>query len=41
MNKTLYMKRIKDMLNDKRGKRLDKYVPDYVVFDLETTGIAP
>lgn len=35
------MKRIKDMLNDKRGKRLDKYVPDYVVFDLETTGIAP
>ncbi|MBQ9279225.1 MAG: topoisomerase DNA-binding C4 zinc finger domain-containing protein [Lachnospiraceae bacterium] len=29
------------MLNDKRGKRLDTYVPDYVVFDLETTGIAP
>ncbi|MBQ9199367.1 MAG: topoisomerase DNA-binding C4 zinc finger domain-containing protein [Lachnospiraceae bacterium] len=29
------------MLNDKRGKRLMKYVPDYVVFDLETTGISP
>ncbi len=29
------------MLSDKRGKRLMKYVPDYVVFDLETTGIAP
>lgn len=22
-----------------KGKRLNKYVPDYVVFDLETTGI--
>ncbi len=26
------------MLEDKRGRRLDKYVTDYVVFDLETTG---
>ena len=22
----------------KKGKRIDAYVPDYVVFDLETTG---
>ncbi|MBQ8914497.1 MAG: topoisomerase DNA-binding C4 zinc finger domain-containing protein [Lachnospiraceae bacterium] len=29
------------MLSDKRGKRINKYVPDYVVFDLETTGISP
>lgn len=28
------------MLGDKRGKRLEKYVADYVVFDLETTGIS-
>ena len=27
------------MTNPQRGKRLAKYVPDYVVFDLETTGI--
>lgn len=26
------------MLGDKRGRKLDKYVTDYVVFDLETTG---
>lgn len=26
---------------DKRGKQLNKYTPDYVVFDLETTGISP
>lgn len=24
-----------------KGKRLNEYVPDYVVFDLETTGISP
>ncbi len=24
-----------------KGNRLTKYVPDYVVFDLETTGINP
>lgn len=29
------------MLGDKRGRQLTKYVPDYVVFDLETTGISP
>lgn len=28
------------MENTCRGKRLAKYVPDYVVFDLETTGIS-
>ena len=28
------------MLADKAGKRLLMYVPDYVVFDLETTGIS-
>ncbi len=28
------------MLGDKRGRKLDKYVSDYVVFDLETTGIS-
>ena len=26
------------MLGDKRGRKIDKYVRDYVVFDLETTG---
>lgn len=26
------------MLGDKRGRKIDKYVKDYVVFDLETTG---
>lgn len=26
------------MLGDTRGRKLDKYTPDYVVFDLETTG---
>lgn len=26
------------MLSDKQGKNISKYVPDYVVFDLETTG---
>lgn len=26
--------------NTKRGKRLAKYIPDYVVFDLETTGVS-
>jgi DNA polymerase III epsilon subunit family exonuclease len=29
------------MLGNKRGRQLTKYVPDYVVFDLETTGISP
>lgn len=28
------------MTEQKRGKRLAKYVPDYVVFDLETTGMS-
>lgn len=28
------------MLSDKPGKVRNKYVPDYVVFDLETTGIS-
>lgn len=27
------------MLGDTQGRKLDKYVTDYVVFDLETTGI--
>ena len=27
------------MLTDTKGKLLNTYVPDYVVFDLETTGI--
>ena len=27
------------MLGDTYGKKLNKYVKDYVVFDLETTGI--
>ena len=26
------------MIGEKRGRKLDKYMPDYVVFDLETTG---
>lgn len=29
------------MLGNKRGNKLETYVPDYVVFDLETTGISP
>ena len=29
------------MLSDSPGKKLNIYVPDYVVFDLETTGIHP
>ena len=28
------------MLENKRGKQLTKYVPDYVLYDLETTGIS-
>ena len=28
------------MLSNKAGKKLIKYVPDYVLFDLETTGIS-
>ncbi len=28
------------MLSDKKGKKLSAYVPDYVVFDLETTGVS-
>lgn len=27
-------------IREKRGKRLVQYVPDYVVFDLETTGVS-
>ena len=29
------------MSSSKRGNRLSGYVPDYVVFDLETTGLSP
>lgn len=29
------------MLSNKQGKNLKKYVSDYVVFDLETTGMSP
>lgn len=29
------------MLGDVPGKRLNQYIPDYIVFDLETTGISP
>lgn len=29
------------MLSNKKGKNLNKYVSDYVVFDLETTGMSP
>ena len=29
------------MLGQAMGRRLDNYVPDYVVFDLETTGTSP
>lgn len=28
------------MLSEKQGKRLNTYIPDYTVFDLETTGIS-
>ncbi|MDE7285164.1 MAG: DNA polymerase III subunit epsilon, partial [Lachnospiraceae bacterium] len=28
------------MLSRKTGKKLNTYVPDYVVFDLETTGVS-
>lgn len=28
------------MLSDTRGRKLETYLPDYVVFDLETTGIS-
>ena len=28
------------MLADTQGKNLNRYVPDYVLFDLETTGIS-
>ena len=28
------------MLGNKKGKQLNKYVPDYVLYDLETTGIS-
>ena len=29
------------MLSSRKGKNLNKYVSDYVVFDLETTGMSP
>ena len=29
------------MLSNRQGKKLNEYVPDYVVFDLETTGTSP
>ena len=28
------------MLGNTQGRKLDRYVPDYVVFDLETTGVS-
>lgn len=28
------------MLGNNRGRKLKKYIPDYVVFDLETTGVS-
>lgn len=28
------------MLGNNRGRKIEKYIPDYVVFDLETTGIS-
>ena len=28
------------MLSEKPGRKLNTYVPDYVVFDLETTGVS-
>ena len=28
------------MLGDTQGRKIDRYVPDYVVFDLETTGVS-
>ena len=28
------------MLGNTKGKLINKYVPDYVLFDLETTGIS-
>ncbi len=27
-------------MSNQRGKQLNKYVPDYVLYDLETTGIS-
>lgn len=29
------------MLGSSRGRKIEQYVPDYVVFDLETTGVSP
>lgn len=29
------------MFSEKRGSRIKEYVPDYVIFDLETTGSSP
>ena len=29
------------MLGLRTGEKLEKYVKDYVVFDLETTGVSP
>lgn len=28
------------MLGNNRGRKIEKYIPDYVVFDLETTGVS-
>ena len=28
------------MLGRNKGKRIEKYIEDYVVFDLETTGVS-
>ena len=29
------------MLGSSRGRKIEKYISDYVVFDLETTGVSP
>lgn len=41
MNYENQRKRLQKMIQRNKGKRLNKYVSDYVVFDLETTGINP
>ena len=39
-SKELLQKEDNIMLADRTGSRLHSYIPDYVVFDLETTGIS-
>jgi len=40
-NKRRYSKEIRIMAKATRGRKLNKYVSNYVVFDLETTGTSP